>query len=130
MGACNTHAVNLAKIDIRVPVPESFRIQLFDITHGDPTLNTQAWIGIALLAVLTALAVKNEVAAGETAAVAPEVNTAEFSVTPIAEGHYVMRANNKIFYCVSNKCTGIQLINAQQAAAAGAKIQQPEAQTE
>jgi hypothetical protein len=36
-----------------------------------------------------------------------------FSVTPVSDGQYVMRASDKIFYCVNNRCTGIQLITAQ-----------------
>jgi hypothetical protein len=51
------------------------------------------------------------------AAAAPESPTAVdqpgFSVTPVSDGQYVMRASDKIFYCVNNRCTGIQLITAQ-----------------
>ncbi len=87
-------------------------------------MNIQAWIVIALLGVLVGLSVRSELAS--PAPVLPDAaqQAAEFSVTPIAQGHYVMRANDKIFYCVSNKCTGIQLMTANQAAAAQAAQQQ------
>ena len=90
-------------------------------------MNTQAWIVIALLGVLVGLSVRNEFASAAPALPAEATQAAEFSVTPIAQGHYVMRANDKIFYCVSNKCTGIQLMTANQAAAAQA-AQQPSQQ--
>ncbi len=87
-------------------------------------MNTQAWIVIALLGVLVGLSVRSEFAGGAPALPEEVKQAAEFSVTPIAQGHYVMRANDKIFYCVSNKCTGIQLMTANQAAAAQAAQQQ------
>jgi hypothetical protein len=72
-----------------------------------------------LLIVLVALAARSEwraitqdAAALQTATPTnPTTNpSGEFSVTAVADG-YVMRANKKIFYCVKNRCTGIQLIN-------------------
>jgi hypothetical protein len=78
-------------------------------------VNTQATTAIVLLIVLVALAARSEWrAVTHNAAASQAVTTTnpvgEFSVTAVVGG-YVMRANKKIFYCVKNRCTGIQLIN-------------------
>lgn len=79
-------------------------------------MKIQATLVIVLLVILVALMTISEWRAMSTtsSSVAPATTTkgpSEFSVTAVADGQYVMRANNKIFYCVNNRCTGIQLIN-------------------
>ena len=75
----------------------------------------QATSAIILLIVLVAFAARSEWRAVTQEAVTLQAATndnpnGEFSVTAVADG-YVMRANKKIFYCVKNRCTSIQLIN-------------------
>jgi hypothetical protein len=70
---------------------------------------------IILLLVLVGLGLRAEWrASAATPGPAADTVAAEpgFSVTPVADGQYVMRASDKIFYCVNNRCTGIQLITA------------------
>ena len=76
-------------------------------------MKIQAGIIVVLLGILVALEVRSEFQIGtNTEPVAtPSVQT-EFSVTSTGEGQFVMRANDKIFFCVNNRCTGIQLITA------------------
>lgn len=53
-----------------------------------------------------------------TAQAVPET---QFSVTTVGDFQYVMRINQNIFYCVSNKCTTIQDVSQALAAAAAAR---------
>jgi hypothetical protein len=95
-------------------------------------VNVQATLIIVLLLVLVGLGLRAEWrATSAEAGPAAETMAAEpgFSVTPVADGQYVMRASDKIFYCVNNRCTGIQLITAAprtQGAAPGATQPAPE----
>ncbi len=83
-------------------------------------MNIQSGLIIALLAALVAFAAVAEFR--KTPAATPSVDgatPAEFSVTPIAAGQYVMRANDQIYYCVANRCTGIQRVQVPANGAAG-----------
>lgn len=78
-------------------------------------MNIQATLIIVLLILLVVLGVRGEWRALSAPGEAPAATTLPppaFSVTPVADGQYVMRASDKIFYCVNNRCTGIQLITA------------------
>ena len=70
-------------------------------------MNVQATLITLLLVGLVTLSAISEWRAWNAA---PAAIQPEFSVTSVAEGQYVMRADDKIFYCVNNRCTGIQLI--------------------
>lgn len=80
-------------------------------------MNVQATLVIILLLVLVGLGIRSEWRAMNPPAQPEPAATASdqpgFSVTPVSDGQYVMRASDKIFYCVNNRCTGIQLITAQ-----------------
>ena len=75
-------------------------------------MKIQAGIVIFLLVALVALEVSSEFRNWDPTPVAITAPPAEFGVTPTGAGQYVMRASKKIFYCVRNKCTSIQLIAA------------------
>jgi hypothetical protein len=87
------------------------------ISMAESILKIQATLVIVLLVVLVALVATSEWRAMNSTPstmatpVSQPTGPNEFSVTAVADGQYVMRANNKIFYCVNNRCTGIQLIN-------------------
>jgi hypothetical protein len=91
-------------------------------------MKVESAIIIVLLAGLVALEARSEWRASQAAAkaaAAPE--QPEFSVTTTGgQGQYVMRASDKIFFCVNNQCTGIQLVpTPAQAPAATPRTQPP-----
>jgi len=73
-------------------------------------VNVQTALIIFLLILLVGLGARSEWRTSTSAS----ANQTEFSVTAVAEGQYVMRADDKIFYCAGNRCTGIQLVAAPQ----------------
>ncbi len=96
-------------------------------SEAGPKTTWPVWVIMFLLVVLVAattfLAYSQYKKPAETQ-VAPDLMG--YDVMPISDGKYVMRVNQKIFYCVNNACTTIQDVS--QAIAqgrAGGQVQEP-----